>query len=230
MDKVRLSTDKCQNCEYLIKKEHKSRNKRQNIALLCKLNLPNLLMNYCPNYKIRIKQSNKFNIKFGGNTTMPIKRKVPEVSDEVKEKIAAIEKIRTFSGIVESIDREASQLPEGNDQYHIKMRPIEPKELIDLVKDSTTGCLHEWIGISKSTTETEIAEGSLLDNYITEAVFQIPELDKYNTHGEFMNGLIKRVYVFTKKRIGKAFKGYPAKEVFIPTKDITNSFIKEKKK
>lgn len=117
-----------------------------------------------------------------------------------------------FEGIIEDIKLEPSQLnPEDQTmQYHLYIKPTNVE-----VKGKT-GLMHEWIRLSQTTTDDTIPEGSILDRYITEIETVIPETKKIETHTEVFLQLKGKKFLFTKKKLGKAYEGKEAKEYWVP--------------
>ena len=72
--------------------------------------------------------------------------------------------IEEFDGVIDSIKVVPDQINEGQEQYHIEMKPNDK----EMLKDSKTGKFHTWLKITKTSTNESVAEGSVLDNYLKE--------------------------------------------------------------
>jgi len=138
----------------------------------------------------------------------------------VKRKKPEFEPVEEFDGEVEVVERIsrkqfAEDIEEDREQYHMVMKPLD-KKTIEAIKDSKTQRLHNYISISNTTTETEIAEGSNLDTFISEVEISLPETKKMKTHQEVMEALEGKSFHFVRKKIGKSYGGHEARSCFIP--------------
>ena len=97
----------------------------------------------------------------------------------VKRKENTGEKIEQFEGEVETVTLVDDELS-GKPQYHMIIKPLD-EETIDKVSESKTQRLHNFIGVSATTTDTEIAEGSNLDRFIQEVEACFPETKELET-------------------------------------------------
>ncbi len=122
------------------------------------------------------------------------------------------EGIDQFEGTVEIIEKTDDQLNVGREQWHIAMKPSDES----LLKDTKTGMFHEWIPITKTTTETTVAEGSKLDNYLKELEACIPQAKKSESVEEELGTMKDKKIRFIRKVLGKSFEGNPSKPVFVP--------------
>ncbi len=122
------------------------------------------------------------------------------------------EGIDQFEGEVIDVLEEPSSLNEGEMQYHITMKPSDEK----LLKDTKTGMFHEWLRITKTTTATTVAEGSVLDSYLKEVEVCIPEAKKVETIKEALETMKGKKIRFVKKVLGKSFEGKESTPRFVP--------------
>lgn len=120
--------------------------------------------------------------------------------------------IDRFDGIVEVVEKVPSQLNAGDMQWHIAMKPVDAT----LLAESRTGQFHEWIRISGSTTDTSVAEGSVLDNYIKEVEVVLPQTKKAKTIQEVMEAMKGKKFRFVRKVLGKSYEGKESKPIFVP--------------
>lgn len=122
------------------------------------------------------------------------------------------EGIDVFEGTVEVLEKVPSQLNEGEMQYHIGMKPSDE----NLLKDTKTGMFHEWVRITKTSSENNVAEGSILDNYLKEVEATVPESKKCDTVTEALETIKGRKLRFIKKVLGRSFEGKSSKPMFVP--------------
>ena len=125
------------------------------------------------------------------------------------------EGIEEFEGKVNEVVAEDNEM-EGktSEQYHLSITPIDA----DLLKNSKTGMMHEWIKIPPTATAGSVPEGSVLDRFIQELEILDSELKQAVTHREALIWLKGKTFLFKKKKLGKAYGGYEAKEYWIPVK------------
>ena len=127
------------------------------------------------------------------------------------------EGIEIFDGEVKDVTIEPSQREDiSGEQIHIQIEPLDKS----LLKDSKTGCMHEWIRLSPKSTDTTVPEGSTADNYIQEIESVIPEAKKIELVAQVFNIIKGRKFTFVQKRLGKSFKGYEAKNYWVPKKEL----------
>lgn len=122
------------------------------------------------------------------------------------------EGVDQFEGTVEIIEKVPSQLNEKEEQWHIAMKPKDVK----LLKGTKTEMFHEWLRITKTTTENSVAEGSVLDNYLKELEATIPEAKKSESVEAALNVMKGKNLRFIKKVLGKSFEGKQSKPAFVP--------------
>jgi len=124
--------------------------------------------------------------------------------------------IPEFKGKVEKAELEDKEFDgKKRKQYHIIYLPLD-NEVKELIKDSKTQRLHDFIPISETTTDNLIAEGSNLDNYISEIEYVMEETKNFETHNEVIQYLVGKTFLLKKKKIGRSYAGYEGKEVYIP--------------
>jgi len=122
------------------------------------------------------------------------------------------EGVDQFEGTVEVIEQVADQLNNGEMQWHIAMRPTDK----EILKGTKTGMFHEWLRITKTTTETCVAEGSNLDNYLKEVEATIPAAKKAETVEAALRLMEGKEIRFIKKVLGRTFEGKSSKPTFVP--------------
>lgn len=123
------------------------------------------------------------------------------------------EGIDRFDGIVTLVEKVPDKLNAGREQWHIAMKPAD----IELLKDTKTGMFHEWIGISSTSGEKVVAEGSVLDNYLKEVEIVLPKAKKAETVSEALRMIEGKKMRFVKKVLGKSFEGKPSLPMFVPS-------------
>ena len=122
------------------------------------------------------------------------------------------EGVEEFEGVVKVIEIVPDTINEGQNQFHIAIAPLDE----NLLKDTKTGMFHEWLSITKTTTETSVAEGSKLDNYLKEVEVCIKEAKKCDTIKEALDTMKDKNIRFVKKVIGKKHDGHESKPSFVP--------------
>jgi len=116
--------------------------------------------------------------------------------------------LTSFDGTVSKVEFQPSADGQYADQYKISIKT-------DVSKKS--GYMYEWVPLSKNTTDKEIPTGSDVERYITEIETVLPEAKKPElTVGEIFNLLVGKKFKFVRKTLGKAYKGNPAKEFWVP--------------
>lgn len=125
-----------------------------------------------------------------------------------------------FDGYVEKVVVEKGEGTFDNgdkkpDQYHVIIMPTTP-EVVEFVKDSPTQRMHAYVKISDKSTQEMIAEGSILDAYVTEIETVLPQTKDLDTHITVFQYLVGKEFSWVRKKIGKAYEGKPAKELYVP--------------
>ena len=125
------------------------------------------------------------------------------------------EGIEEFEGKVSEVIVEENEMDgKTTEQYHVSMTPQDA----EILKNSKTGMFHEWLKIPPTATPESIPEGSVLDRFLQELEILDKSLKKATTHKEALDWLKGKSFLFKKKKLGKAFGGYEAKEYWIPVK------------
>ena len=114
-----------------------------------------------------------------------------------------------FECVVESIEKEQG-MSEGQMQYHVTITPTS------IEVGGKTGKLHEWIPLSKTSSEDAIAKGSVLDNYLRQVEICLPAAKKSATVGEALGLLVGKKFKFQKLELGRAFDGNAARQYAVP--------------
>jgi hypothetical protein len=114
-----------------------------------------------------------------------------------------------IEGIVTSVEPETSAAT-GLAQYHIKIDPTNFK-----VKGPTK-LLHEWIGLSRTATEEQVPQGSVLERYLTQIEICIPAAKRAATIKQAFNMMVGKKFRFQRLKLGKEFEGNPAREYIVP--------------
>jgi hypothetical protein len=124
------------------------------------------------------------------------------------QRIESAGKLEQMEGVVESVDLEKSAL--GTAQYHIKIKPTNVE-----VKGST-GVFHEWIPMSRTATEEQVPQGSVMERYLTQVEICVPAAKRVPTIKQALAMLIGKKFRFQRLKLGKDFEGNPAREYFVP--------------
>lgn len=154
------------------------------------------------------------------------RRKNNEVNKMVKrKKTEKVEVGYRFKGKVELVEKEPRKTFDNDEsnaepekeswQYHMVIKPLD-KKTVELVSGSKTERLHNYIKISDTTTDTEIAEGSTLDTFISEVELCLPETKEMETHLEVMQSLEGISFEFVNKKVGKSYGNFEARTAFVP--------------
>jgi hypothetical protein len=135
----------------------------------------------------------------------------------IKEVINMVERTKSegvdqFIGQVVSIDIVDDKQNPGRKQYHIQIEPEDSSLLVG----TATGKFHEWLSITKTTTDTSVAEGSKLDNYLKEIEIMFPEAKRTEKIKDVLDLLLNKKIKFVKKVIGKSYEGKESKPCFVP--------------
>lgn len=122
------------------------------------------------------------------------------------------EMLEDFDGLCEKVEIVPDQMNEGQSQIHIELKPDDD----EILKESKTGRFHEWVRLTKKTTETTVPEGSKLDAYLKEIEVVLPAAKKAKTVIEAFELMEGKKFHFVRKTLGKSFKGHDAKPSFVP--------------
>jgi len=135
------------------------------------------------------------------------------------------EQLERFDGKVETVeyirtsykDVDGNVLPdnEQKNQYHLVIEPIDENG-IDYVKDSKTKRFHAFITMSETSTENSVAGGSIMDNYLTEIEACMPETKKMEGVTDVMFYLKGKSFAWILKKVGRAYQGKEAKQLYVP--------------
>ena len=115
-----------------------------------------------------------------------------------------------FTGEVVAVTLEDSGIEDANPQFHLKIAPT------DVEVKGKTGLMHEWIPRPRTTTETSVPEGSVIDRFLQELEMLLPSAKKATTVEEAMNLMIGKTFFFKRMKHGRSFQGKEAKEYWTP--------------
>ena len=121
----------------------------------------------------------------------------------------ASEGLTTFDGIVESVELQPATDSQFSDQYKISIKTEVSKK---------SGYMYEWVPISPTSTDEEVAEDSNMDKYLKHVERCIPDAKAAKTVGEALKLLEGKNITFVRETLGRAYKGNPAKEFWVPSK------------
>lgn len=120
-----------------------------------------------------------------------------------------------FKGKVESVTLEPATEEDRQDQYHIVIEPI------DVEVTGKTGRMHDWIRVTKTTTNESVPLGSVIDAYI-KAIERIDSsVKKEPTVSGVFKWLVGKTFKFNQEKLGKAFGDHPAADYWVPVKIFT---------
>jgi len=131
------------------------------------------------------------------------------------------EGLTEFNGKVDSVNVEVSTLQSGEEQtqYHISIVPVSPKNLVEKISKSKTKMMHEWIRLTDTSSEEEVAEGSVLHKYLEELI-SISKIKDDVINADTITDAIKimegKTFEFRAKKLGKSFGGHEAKDYWTP--------------
>lgn len=134
----------------------------------------------------------------------------------VKRTKNEFETIEAFNGVLQEVEIKTSEFEgETQKQIHMAIEPSDP-EIVEKLKDSKTGMLHNFIRISPKTGDDNVPEGSNLDGYLTEIESVIPEAKESETFIQAFELLKGKNIKWVYKKIGRSFKGYEGKSFYTP--------------
>lgn len=115
--------------------------------------------------------------------------------------------IEEFEGTVETVE-----LKEGDygPQYEIVINPTS------IEVGGETGKLRAWVGMSKTSSQDAVAEGSAMDSYLRQVEICLPDAKKASTVDEALGLLVGKNFKFQNIEHGRAFDGNPARKMFTP--------------
>jgi hypothetical protein len=146
-------------------------------------------------------------------------KKQKEVKEEkkmVKRSKKEFEQVDAFDGICEVAEIITGEF-DGKEtrQIHMAIKPLD-KETIELLKDSKTHQMHNYISLSKKVKIDDVPEGSNLDKYIIEVETVFPEAKELDTFMKVFDMLKGKKIRYVYKKLGKAYKGYEGKSYYVP--------------
>lgn len=112
----------------------------------------------------------------------------------------------------EVVDVALEEGMENNKQYHVKMAPK------DVEVGGKTGHLHEWIPLSKTSSDDAIAKGSVMDGYLRQLELCLADAKKAATVSDALGLMVGKTFKFQKIELGRAYDGNPARQYAVPTK------------
>lgn len=117
--------------------------------------------------------------------------------------------LEEFQATVREVQKEEGT---NGPQYHFFLTPEDVKI------QGKTGELHEWIPLSKTSSEDAIAKGSVLDGFLRQLELCMPEAKKAATISDAFALMIGRRFQFQRLELGRAYEGNPARQYSVPTK------------
>jgi len=112
-----------------------------------------------------------------------------------------------FKATVRAVEREEGT---NGPQYHFFLTPIDVKI------QGKTGELHEWIPMSKTSSEEQIAKGSVLDGFLRQLEICLSEAKKAPTVADAFALMVGKAFKFQKMELGRAYDGNPARQYSVP--------------
>ena len=126
----------------------------------------------------------------------------------------ASEGLTSFDGIVESVELQPATDSQFSDQYKVTIKTAVSKK---------SGYMYEWVPISPTSSDEEVAEDSNMDKYLKHVERCIPEAKQSKTVGEALKLMVGKNINFVRETLGRAFKGNPAREFWVPSKIVDSS-------
>ncbi len=124
------------------------------------------------------------------------------------------EMVEEFDGVCDNIEIVPDQLNEGQEQFHLEIKPDDD----EILKGSKTGKFHEWLRITKTATAESVPDGSKMDRYLQEIEAVFPEAKGAKKVEDALRMFEGKHVHFVRKKLGKAYKGYDSKPSFVPQK------------
>lgn len=147
---------------------------------------------------------------FEGNDRKKDGRKFAIEGESVVMRVEATGKLDELEGVVENVAFETNAI--GNGQYKITIRPTNVK-----VK-APSGCFFEWIPMSKTATEEQVPQGSVMERFLTQLEICLPAAKRARTLSEAFGMLKGKKFAFHRVKLGKDFDGHPAREYLVPVR------------
>jgi hypothetical protein len=123
--------------------------------------------------------------------------------------------LEEFKGIVAEVVLEKNTFGDAeSDQYHITMKPE------GLQMKGKTGFIHEWVRLSTKATQKSVPEGSIVERYLSQLEVVLPEAKKAKTLDEAFSLMKGKKFLFRRVKLGRAFEGKPAREMWVPVSPI----------
>jgi hypothetical protein len=119
-----------------------------------------------------------------------------------------------FEGVVKSVEVVPSGIPndDGTKANQYKVTIQTPK--------TRTGFMYTWIKIPATATDTSIPQDSNLDKYI-KAIERIDSsVKKIAGHADAMKWLVGKELLFSREKLGKAYKGKEPGDIWVPIRII----------
>jgi hypothetical protein len=120
--------------------------------------------------------------------------------------------LQEFDGKVLAVVEEPGM--EDTVQYHIEIEPI------GMTIKGKTGKLHEWVPLSKSSSNDAVAKGSVMDLYLRQVEIVVPAAKKAQTVEAALKLLVGKKFHFQKMELGRAFQGNAARQYGVPVKEL----------
>lgn len=123
--------------------------------------------------------------------------------------------LEEFKGIVADIVLENNTFGDNeSSQYHITMKPE------GLTMKGKTGFIHEWVRLSAKATQKSVPEGSIVERFLSQLEVVLPDAKKAKTLDEAFAMLKGKRFLFRRVKLGRAFEGKPAREMWVPVSPI----------
>ena len=119
------------------------------------------------------------------------------------------EGLKQFEGTVSAVEFEPAKDKDSRNQYKISIKTSASKK---------SGFMYEWIGMSSTASDSAIPKDSNADRFLTELESCLPQAKSCKSFEEALNLMVNKKMLFTRKKLGRAFKGHEAKDFWIPTK------------
>lgn len=117
-----------------------------------------------------------------------------------------------FDGKVVEVKEEIGM--NENTQFHIEIEPTSIKV------GGKTGRVHEWVPLSKTSNDSAVAKGSVMDAFLKHLEIALPAAKKAPTVTEALNLMVGKTFHFQKIELGRAYGGKDAKQYSVPVRAV----------
>ncbi len=117
-----------------------------------------------------------------------------------------------YKGKVVEVESGVTSNYSDSEQFHIIIEPV------GFTVAGKTGKMHEYIALSKTSSNDAIAKGSVMDMYLRELERVLPEAKKAATVEDALRLMVGKTFKFEKMELGRGYQGNAPREYSVPTK------------